>query len=200
MARNPERRTALLDAAIEVLADEGARGLTFRAVDARAGVPTGTSSNYFTDRDQLLSQVGERIFVRLTPDAASVDTALRPEPSRELVAELMRWTARRMVAERTCYLGLFELRLEATRRPELRDRLTTVLRADLDENTRLHLAAGMPGDAETVRLLYLALTGLFLDHLTVPGLHAERELDELIDTVVTRIVPTDRPPLTASGG
>ncbi|MFJ3534167.1 TetR/AcrR family transcriptional regulator [Streptomyces sp. NPDC090109] len=189
MARNPERRTTLLDAAIEVLADEGARGLTFRAVDARAGVPTGTSSNYFSDRDLLLSQVADRIFARLTPAPGAVDTALRPEPSRELVVELMRWLARRMAAERACYLGLFELRLEAVRRPELRSRLTGVLRSDLDENVRLHLDSGMPGDADTVRLLYFALTGLLLDHFTVPDLHGERDLDDLIETVVTRVVP-----------
>ncbi|WP_369146452.1 TetR/AcrR family transcriptional regulator [Streptomyces sp. R44] len=189
MARNPERRTALLDAAIEVLADEGARGLTFRAVDARAGVPTGTSSNYFSDRDQLLSQVADRIFVRLTPEPGAIDTALLPTPSRALVVELMRWLARRMTAERTCYLGLFELRLEAARRPELQKRFTEVLRADLDLNIRLHLDAGMPGDADTVRVLYVALTGLLLDHFTVPGILGDRDLDDMIETVVTRIVP-----------
>ncbi|MEU8526993.1 MULTISPECIES: TetR/AcrR family transcriptional regulator [Streptomyces] len=189
MARNPERRAALLDAAIEVMADEGARGLTFRAVDARAGVPTGTSSNYFADRDRLLSEVAERIFVRLTPEPGSIDTAMAPEPSRELVVELMRWLVRRLSAQRSCYLGLFELRLEATRRPDLRARLTEVLRSDLDENIRLHLAAHMPGDADTVRLLYFALTGLLVDHLTVPGMHDERELDTLVETVVHRIVP-----------
>ncbi|RSS55478.1 TetR/AcrR family transcriptional regulator [Streptomyces sp. WAC01280] len=189
MARNPERRTALLDAAIEVLADEGARGLTFRAVDARAGVPTGTSSNYFSDRDQVLSEVADRIFVRLTPEPGAIDTALLPEPSRALVVELMRWLARRMAAERTCYLGLFELRLEAARRPELQKRFTQVLRDDLDLNIRLHLESGMPGDADTVRVLYFALTGLLLDHFTVPGLHAERDLDALVETVVDRIVP-----------
>ncbi|MFF8378807.1 TetR/AcrR family transcriptional regulator [Streptomyces sp. NPDC015661] len=189
MARNPERRTALLDAAIEVLADEGARGLTFRAVDARAGVPTGTSSNYFSDRDQLLSQVADRIFVRLTPEPGAIDAALLPTPSRALVVELMRWLARRMTAERTCYLGLFELRLEAARRPELQKRFTEVLRADLDLNIRLHLDSGMPGDADTVRVLYVALTGLLLDHFTVPGLLGDRDLDDMIETVVTRIVP-----------
>ncbi|MEU9298151.1 TetR family transcriptional regulator [Streptomyces sp. NPDC048266] len=189
MAKNPERRTALLDAAIQVLADEGARGLTFRAVDARAGVPTGTSSNYFRDRDQVLSQVADRIFERLTPEPGAIDTALLPPPSRDLVVRLMREVAQRLAAERTCYLGLFELRLEAVRRPELRTQLTKVLRADLDENIRIHLAAGMPGDADTVRLLYFALTGLLFDHFTVPGLHGDRELDDLIETVVTRIVP-----------
>ncbi len=105
------------------------------------------------------------------------------------MVELMRWLARRMAAERTCYLGLFELRLEAVRRPELRTQLTKVLRSDLDENVRLHLDSGMPGDADTVRLLYFALTGLLFDHFTVPGLHGERDLDDLIETVVNRVVP-----------
>ncbi|MEU8519253.1 TetR family transcriptional regulator [Streptomyces sp. NBC_01216] len=189
MARNPERRAALLDAAIEVLADEGARGLTFRAVDARAGVPTGTASNYFTDRDRLLAEVSERIFVRLAPEPDTLDTDRWPPPSRELVLELMRALTRRLTAERSCYLGLVELRLEATRRPGLRARLTEVLRGDLDENIRLHLAAGMPGDADTVLLLYFALTGLLVDHLTVPGLHDARELDSLVETVVDRVLP-----------
>ncbi|MFE1785188.1 TetR/AcrR family transcriptional regulator, partial [Streptomyces sp. NPDC059506] len=117
MTRNPERRTALVDAAIEVLAREGARGLTFRAVDAQAGVPAGTASNYFASRDDLFTQAGSRIHVRMTPAPAAVDEAMRPAPSRELVAELMRWLVRRMTEERTGYLALLELRLEATRRP-----------------------------------------------------------------------------------
>lgn len=45
MAGSPERRAALVDAGVEVLARQGARGLTFRAVDAEAGVPVGTASD-----------------------------------------------------------------------------------------------------------------------------------------------------------
>lgn len=56
MRQNLARRAALVDAAIEVLAREGARGLTFRAVDAEARVPNGTASNYFANRDDLLTQ------------------------------------------------------------------------------------------------------------------------------------------------
>ena len=82
MRRNVERRTALVDAAIEVLAREGARGLTFRAVDAEAGVPTGTASNYFADRDDLLMQAGRRVYDRLRPDEATL--AGRMEGPRDL--------------------------------------------------------------------------------------------------------------------
>ncbi|MFF8830157.1 TetR/AcrR family transcriptional regulator [Streptomyces sp. NPDC015131] len=189
MARNPERRTTLLDAAIDVLASEGARGLTFRAVDARAGVPAGTASNYFANRDDLLTQSGSRITARMVPAPESVDAAMRPAPSRELVRSLMVWLVQRIEAERTGYLAMLELRLEATRRPALRDRLTRAVREQLDENVRFHLEAGLPGDTDTVLVLYLAMTGVLLEHVTLPGVLPEAELDRIVETVVDRIVP-----------
>ncbi|MFE5093729.1 TetR/AcrR family transcriptional regulator [Streptomyces sp. NPDC056638] len=198
MARNPERRTALVDAAIEVLADEGARGLTFRAVDARAGVPVGTSSNYFANRDDLFMQAAARITVRMTPDPAKVEEAMRPTPSRELVADLMRWLVQRMEDDPTGYLAMLELRLEATRRPALRNRLTRPVRANLDESARFHREAGLPGDADAFLVLYLAMTGLLLEHFTLPGvligpengLRAEATLNRLVGTVVTHVIPS----------
>src|SRR5690606_41664141 len=87
---NPERRQALLDASIEVLARDGARGLTFRAVDKEAGVPTGTASNYFANRDDLLVQAGHRYYERLVPAEAVLAQAPAPqtrERRRELTAE-----------------------------------------------------------------------------------------------------------------
>src|ERR671936_629242 len=54
MPPNPERRAQILDAAIDILVDDGVGGLTHRQVDARAGVPAGTTSNYFRTRQALL--------------------------------------------------------------------------------------------------------------------------------------------------
>ncbi|WP_432092458.1 TetR/AcrR family transcriptional regulator [Streptomyces sp. bgisy100] len=189
MVRNPERRTALIDAAIDVLADEGARGLTFRAVDARAGVPVGTASNYFASRDDLFTQAGARIHVRMTPEPAAVETAMRPAPSRELVTELMRWLVQRMSDDRTGYLAMLELRLEATRRPALRKQLTRTIRAGYDESLAFHLDAGLPGDADTFLVLYLAMTGVLLEHLTLPGMLSDTTLERMVESVVTGILP-----------
>ncbi|MEH3033773.1 MAG: TetR family transcriptional regulator [Aeromicrobium erythreum] len=55
MARNDERRSRLADAGLQVLAEQGARGLTHRAVDVAAGLPLGTASNYFRSRDDLVA-------------------------------------------------------------------------------------------------------------------------------------------------
>ncbi|HEX5298168.1 MAG TPA: TetR/AcrR family transcriptional regulator [Streptosporangiaceae bacterium] len=49
------------DAAIAVLAEHGARGLTHRAVDRAAGLPAGTTSNYARTRAALLTLVLARI-------------------------------------------------------------------------------------------------------------------------------------------
>lgn len=49
------------DAAIAVLADEGARGLTHRAVDAAGRLPPGTTSNYARTRAALLALTLRRI-------------------------------------------------------------------------------------------------------------------------------------------
>ncbi|MBM7170820.1 TetR family transcriptional regulator [Streptomyces sp. G44] len=186
--RNDERRAALVDAAIEVLAREGARGLTFRAVDTEAGVPTGTASNYFANRDDLLTQAGARVYERLQPSEEEVERQRTAQPDKETYAELMREVLGRVSGFRTGYLALLELRLEATRRPDLRAVLTERVRADLDANVAHHEGSGLPGDATAVRLLYLAFNWLIVEQLTLPGVLSEAERDALVAAAVERIV------------
>lgn len=186
--RNDGRRAALVDAAIEVLAREGARGLTFRAVDAEAAVPTGTASNYFGNRDDLLTQAGARVYERLMPDAAEIERQRTAAPDKETYAELMRGVVGRVSGFRTGYLALLELRLEATRRPELRAVLTERVRADLDANLAYHEASGLPGDAMAVKLLYLAFNWLIVEQLTLPDVLSEAERDAIVVAAVDRVI------------
>ncbi|MGC0208044.1 TetR/AcrR family transcriptional regulator [Streptomyces levis] len=190
--RNDQRRAALVDAAIEVLAREGARGLTFRAVDAEAAVPVGTASNYFANRDDLLTQAGARVYERLQPDAATLARHEAADRSRDTYTELMRELVGRVASFRTGYLALLELRLEATRRPELRRVLTARVRADVDANVAFHEASGLPGDATAVKLLILALNWLIVEQLTLPDVFTEAERDHLVAAAVERIVAADQ--------
>ncbi|WP_214415209.1 TetR/AcrR family transcriptional regulator [Sphaerisporangium fuscum] len=189
MRQNPERRAALLDAAIEVLARDGARGLTFRAVDVEANVPNGTASNYFNNRDDLLTQVGHRYYERLEPDDAVLAAATAGPRDRDKVTELMREVVDRVSRFRSGYLAVLELRLEATRRPELRRLLTERIRADIDANIAYHTQSGLPGDATTVILLYLALNWLIVERLTLPDIFPEDQIDTLVTDLVERIIP-----------
>lgn len=190
MVQNPARRTALTDAAIDVLAREGARGLTFRAVDAQAGVPAGTASNYFANRDELLHQTARHIHHRLTPDPAVIADLLRAPRDRDLVAALMQDLLGRITVERAGYLALLELRLEATRRPDLRSELGETVREQLEANIAYHVGEGLPGDRDTVVVLYLAMTGLIVEHLTLPQVLGTDDLAALVGTLVERIVPS----------
>ncbi|MFJ4524001.1 TetR/AcrR family transcriptional regulator [Streptomyces sp. NPDC088810] len=191
--RNDQRRAALVDAAIEVLAREGARGLTFRAVDAEAAVPTGTASNYFSSRDDLLTQAGARVYERLQPDETTLERHRTAARDRETYAQLMRELVGRVASFRTGYLALLELRLEATRRPELRAILTERVRADLAANIAYHESSGLPGDATAVKLLYLALNWLIVEQLTLPDVLTGPERDALVTAAVERIVTAEDP-------
>lgn len=190
MVSNPGRRTALLDAAIEVLAAEGARGLTFRTVDAQAAVPVGTASNYFTSRDDLLTQVGAHLYLRFAPDAEELEQSVAGPADLAQLTAVMRAVVLRLIDRRSVYLALLELRLEATRRPALQEMLTQRVRDDLEFNVTNHATSGLPGNRETVVLLYLALNGLVIEQLTLPGVLADDgTVEDLVSTVVRAVTP-----------
>jgi DNA-binding transcriptional regulator YbjK len=194
MASNPERRAVLVDAGVEVLAREGARGLTFRAVDSEAGVPVGTASNYFTGRDDLLRQIDARLHERLAPDPEKLAELLTRPKDRELVTAFMHDLMARATQDRTGYLALLEMRLEATRRPELLASYTKSVRGDLEYGMEFHRDAGLPGGDETVTVLYLAMLGLILEHLTLPGvlegiLPGVSVPEGLVERIVATVVP-----------
>ena len=135
------RRNEIADAAIRTLAREGMRGLTHRAVDRAAGLPEGSTSYYFRTRHALLQATVERLAelsareIPQPPQAHQLPRAHQAgqgdqddQGARDgqdlldgmaaLIAEILeRW----MTSERDQHLARYELALEATRRPELRE-------------------------------------------------------------------------------
>jgi hypothetical protein len=105
--------------------------------------------------------------------------------------ELTAGTGCRIASFRTGYLALLELRLEATRRPELRKVLTERVRADVDANVAYHEASGLPGDATAVKLLMLTLNWLIVEQLTLPDVFTEAEHEQLVTAAVERIVAAE---------
>jgi DNA-binding transcriptional regulator YbjK len=116
------RRAELLHAAVDVVADSGLRGLTHRAVDARAGLPQGTCSAYLRTRLALLVSLTEHVGLLLARDVDAMAVAAAPHAEDpEVVAQavtdlLLRWLRRPEIVRTQA-----ELALEAARRPELMD-------------------------------------------------------------------------------
>jgi len=188
MAKNEARRSALADAGISVLAREGSRGLTHRAIDAEAGVPVGTTSNYFRTRETLIAGLFERIGARLAPAPADLEARAAEPPSRELFAAYVRDIVRRLTAQPEVTLALYELRLEAARRPELAAALGEWQRAGLEADIAFNAEAGLPGGRREIVLLHYAIEGLVFDLLTSP-IDPGTSIDEVVDAFVTRLLP-----------
>lgn len=187
MARNPQRRSQLADAGLRILAREGARGLTHRAVDAEAGVPKGTSSNYFRAREDVIAALIERIGERLAPDPDVHVPLAAQTPSPELFGDYIRDIVARLLENRDVTLALFELRLEASRRPEIRELLGSWQRSNFSGDVEFNLAAGLPGGAREVALFHYAIDGLLFDRLTYP-IDPDTSTDEIVDSLVAGLL------------
>jgi DNA-binding transcriptional regulator YbjK len=123
---NEQRRAQLADAGIDLLVESGVHGVTHRAVDRRAGLPAGTTSNYFRSREALLMAIARRVVERHQADMAqahppSADGTVA-ERATDLILDSLLLAAG---PHRARYLAVFELRLESLRRP--------ALAAELDE-------------------------------------------------------------------
>ncbi|MEU4425947.1 TetR family transcriptional regulator [Actinoplanes sp. NPDC024001] len=188
MPRNPERRRALTDAGLRVLAAGGARGLTHRAVDTEAGVPVGTASNYFRSRDALLGALGERIIERFAPDPDVLARLAAREPSRELWADYLRYIVERTTRQPELTRALIELRLETARRPGLAAILGETLRRGFRDDVAFHATTGLAGGPFEIALLHYALDGLLLDMLTT-SIGAEADPDKVVEAFVDRLIP-----------
>ena len=187
MARNAERRTLLADAAVRVLAQQGSRGLTHRAIDTAAEVPKGTTSNYFASRDEVIDAILLRISERLQPDPdIHADLAQRP-PGVELFTEYLRDIVHRLTGDRDAAIALFELRLEATRRPHVAEALTAWRQAGLQADIEFNEKMSLPGRPADITLFHYALDGLLLDQLTVP-VDETANPDEVVSVLAHRLL------------
>lgn len=115
----PNRPDLVADAAVTVLARDGLRGLTHRAVDAEAGLPVGSASNCFRSRLALLTAVVGRIEEL---DLAVLDGVARPDPSAvaavgDYLARIMQAMASPQQVRAT--RARFALVLDETARPSV---------------------------------------------------------------------------------
>lgn len=170
------------------MAAAGGRGLTHRAVDGEAGVPVGTTSNYFRTRRELVGALAERIYERLAPDPARVEQLTSRTASVASSVDHIHYIVERLYGQRDLTLALFELRLEAARNPEVADLLTPQLREGFLGDVEYNRQAGLPGGSFEIALLHYAIDGLLFDRLTTP-IDPDVEVDQIVTALVERLLP-----------
>ncbi|MEU4714438.1 TetR family transcriptional regulator [Micromonospora purpureochromogenes] len=173
------RVAALADAAIALLAEGGMRALTHRAVDARAGVPVGTTSAYLRTRQALIEAVVRRLVdldrADLVDRELPTDAPPPGPPPRLTPADLDHLAVataqvldRWLTVGRDRSLARYACLLEAVHRPELRPILAhgTVLR----EQARALLAGAGASDPRRQGDQFVAFVdGLLFDRLVGAG-------------------------------
>jgi len=200
MAITPSARTRQIgDAAIAVLAEHGARGLTHRAVDQAAGLPPGTTSNYARTRAALLTltltRIDELDTAEATGGAVGTDGVNGISGSEvgvagldgagldgTRVAEVLTMLLDRWITDpgaRRRVLARFELALEATRRPEMRAAYDEMGRAIRAQVVRLLAAAGSAHPERDAWTLIASVEGTAFYALAGAGGAAVPSPDEL---------------------
>ncbi|MFE9797074.1 TetR/AcrR family transcriptional regulator [Streptomyces goshikiensis] len=177
-----DRRTLLADAALGVLADEGVRGLTHRAVDRRAAMPPGTTSAYFRTRAALLTALVTRLVDLDQGELHLMAEALPPLRTVEELVDGMALLARqRLTGEgRRRSLARYACAVESVRDPELRAILVPRENAGR-EAVRLFLAAHGVTDAENrTHTLLTCIDGLVFDRLVSGGDVPREALEGLV--------------------
>ena len=175
-ASGQARRAALLDAAVEVIAQHGVAGATHRSVAARAGMPTSTTSYFFSSLDQLVAAalhvVGERIVQRVDAVTAYVaDAELGPQEAIDRFVDAV------LSEPESDTVAQFEIYLECRRRPQLQPTAHRIM-ASIEGGAEASLRAlGIADAAQRAPMVVALLDGLALHrHARPRGSSADRRL------------------------
>ncbi|WP_035702460.1 TetR/AcrR family transcriptional regulator [Glycomyces tenuis] len=161
------RARHVADAALDLLAERGMRGLTHRAVDEIAGLPLGSTSNVARSRVALLELALTRLEAIETERFTSAGPF--PEDPDALAALLAAALTDLIGRHRSLSLARYEMALEANRQPALRRRYDQLGRRPRELATAAMAAAGSPDPPRHGRTLLAFVEGLTFDALAGAG-------------------------------
>ncbi|MFV0434581.1 MAG: TetR/AcrR family transcriptional regulator [Leucobacter sp.] len=161
-ARRPHGtgREAILRATVQVVAELGLRGLTFRAVAARAGVNNTLIAHYFGTRESLIEAALEWSVERSIGLSHLEEFATSPTDFVTQLAETLTQDAELQAYQ-------YEMILEARRKDELRGAIRRLYDSYEATITGSLEAIGITGlDSSGRRALFGAIDGLVLQRVS----------------------------------
>ncbi|MCK0116056.1 TetR family transcriptional regulator [Isoptericola sp. CG 20/1183] len=161
----PATRDRGLEAAVELLGAEGVRALTHARVDERAGLPPGSTSNWFRTRRALLGGVVDWIAERERADFAPA--ALAVSDVAELAEGLCAMTEQQAGPFAVRTRARYALFLELADDPELGAPLRQQRRQFERWTEEMVRAVGIADPQPATRALMALCDGLLLHRLTV---------------------------------
>jgi len=168
-ARGAARRTEIIDAAIEVMAQVGLAGLSMRLVANQAQIPLGALSYYFDDKSDLIAQafaqLSDREIDRVVRTAERLEPSMSPEQLADLVADMI---IVGFSSPRGAIVTRYELVTEASRDERLRPMFEAWYAAMVPALSRLFREIGSHQPELDARTVMAVMAGLEIDNLYRP--------------------------------
>ncbi|MGV8979052.1 MAG: TetR/AcrR family transcriptional regulator [Cellulomonas sp.] len=159
------KREQILDASVQVFGTGGASAVTHRAVAKVAHVPLGSTTYYFTDRNDLLLQTMAHARASEAIRLASIVDALDEVPTIDRSVEVLtEMFFDKTVADPLYDLALFEMFMEATRNVTVRDEAREWSRmiGSLVDRVLPPSDPGLPRDS-VIQIVACLIDGLMLE-------------------------------------
>jgi AcrR family transcriptional regulator len=141
-------REALIDTAVELIAERGAQAFSLAEASRRLGVAASAPYRHFADRDELLVAAGVRAVHVLVATVAAESTQAQT-PTERLTA-VARGYVRFAAEHRAAFETIFSTHLDRLSHPELERALLPV--KDAFESASLALSDGDQGAAKALAL------------------------------------------------
>ncbi|NYG58314.1 DNA-binding transcriptional regulator YbjK [Nocardioides daedukensis] len=164
------RRQQLLLAAMEVVAENGLRGLTHRAVDRKAGLPEGSCSGYLRTRSALQGALASFVAARLEDDVRRLADEIAHHGEDLAKAQAMTQSLfQQWLGAPALLVTKLELAMEGSRDQELASIFATSRRELVEVVEETMALAGREHSDERAEALVAALDGVLLGALQRPA-------------------------------
>ncbi len=173
-----ERRAAIIDAAVQIIATRGLGAVTHRAVAREAKVPLAATTYYFASKEEILKEAFESLSaaeVERLENIAEEIAGLEPEEAG--VALYNALVPDQQDAPRA-WLAQFEIYLEAARNPALRPAVEQRREAFVKLAETALRAAGAPEPERRAELGVAGLNGILFDRIRGLGDDPQQRMRE----------------------
>ena len=186
---NQQRRNELTDTAIEIVARYGLHGLSHRAVDAQAQVPRGTTSNYFRSREAMVAATVQRIVDLHFELIAELRAQYAEKNHTVSVIDFLGDVVDHAVTNfPRRYLAFFELAVESTRKPELRQELDRIADEAMKLTREAHRGKNSEPSREDLDLLNAFYNGVLFTSLVMPQTLGGQSPGDITRTMLQKVL------------
>ncbi|MEU4424705.1 TetR/AcrR family transcriptional regulator [Actinoplanes sp. NPDC024001] len=162
----PATAVRIADAALEVLGTGGIHALSHARVDATAGLPAGSTSNYFRTRAALVAGAIARLEQFDEEQWQATVAAGRPSSPAGLADAFAAFVESAAGAQRTMTVARYVISVQGVVEPALLETLNANRRRVADWAAAVLTDLGVPDARDTASALLAGAEGLILHRLT----------------------------------